>query len=142
MLVIVQGQTINSRPLPYDEDMRTGRPAKQQRTPFGQRLHRARLAAGLTQMQVAERMETTQSAYAAWEREPIALKPDQITKLCAILKIRVEELFEDCPPKRSSGPTGKARRLFEQVNELPRREQQRILATVEDMLIAQEAKGS
>ena len=87
-------------------------------------------------------METTQSAYAAWEREHIALRPEQIAKLRKILKIRVEELFEDAPARRTGGPTGKARRLFEQVSELPRRQQQRILGTVEDMLIAQEAKAS
>jgi hypothetical protein len=37
-------------------------------------------------------------------------------------------------------PTGKARKLFEGVSKLPRSQQQRILAMVEDMLIAQEAK--
>ena len=120
----------------------TGFVAKQDRSPFGKRLNQARLGAGLSQVQLAEQLGITQSAYAAWEREHISLKPAQIKKLCAILNVRVEELFEDRPAKRSGGPTGKARRLFEQVSELPRRQQQRILGTVEDMLIAQEAKAS
>ena len=130
--------------MPYNGcDMRTGRPAKQERSAFGQRLHQARLAAGLTQSQVAEKMGTTQSAYAAWERENIALKPDQIIQLCLILKIKVEALFEDSPAKRSAGgPKGKARVLLEEVNQLPRRQQQHILSTVEMMLAGQRSKAS
>ncbi len=44
-------------------------------------------------------------------------------------------------PQHSSGPVGKARRIFEKVSQLPHRQQQRILATVEDMVFAQEAKA-
>jgi len=134
---------ILTTPAYTDLEMRTGRPAKQERSEFGRRLHQARTSAGLTQSQVAEKMNTTQSAYAAWERENIALKPDQIIQLCSVLKIEVEALFEDSPAKRSSGgPKGKARLLFEEVNQLPRRQQQHILGTVEMMLAGQRAKAS
>ena len=125
----------------YTDAMKTGRPAKQQRSPFGKRLNSARLTSGLSQVQVAEKLGITQSAYAAWERESVALRPDQITKICSILKIRVEELFEDKAAKKKSGPTGKARRVFEDVTRLPQRQQQRILGMVEDMLLAQQAKA-
>ena len=110
----MQAETIICSSPGYIEDMPTGRPAKQNRSPFGKRLNKARLAAGLSQVQLAEQLGITQSAYAAWEREHIALKPAQIAKLCSVLKVRVEELFEDRPTKRSGGPTGKARRLFEE----------------------------
>ena len=140
----MQEKTITLANLPYNEfDMRTGRPATQERSAFGKRLHQARLTAGLTQNQIAEKMETTQSAYAAWERENIALKPAQIIKLCSILKIKVENLFEDSPEKRSAGgPKGKARIMFEEVTQLPRRQQQHILSSVEMMLAGQRAKAS
>ena len=103
----MQAETIICSSPGYIEDMPTGRPAKQNRSPFGKRLNKARLAAGLSQVQLAEQLGITQSAYAAWEREHIALKPAQIAKLCSVLKVRVEELFEDRPTKRSGGPTGK-----------------------------------
>ena len=122
--------------------MKVGRPAKQERSPFGKRLNQARLAAGFSQIQISEKLGITQSAYAGWERDSTALRAEQIDLLCSILKIRVEELFEDKPAQRSSGPTGKARRLFEEVHNLPHRQQQRILATVEDMLIAQQSKAA
>jgi transcriptional regulator with XRE-family HTH domain len=124
----------------YTDRMKTGRPPKKERTPFGERLNRARLNAGLSQVQIAENLGITQSAYAAWERENIALRPDQVICLCKLLKIRVEELFEDNTSRKSGGPTGKAYRLFEDVAKLPQRQQQRILGTVEDMLIAQKSK--
>ena len=41
---------------------------------------------------------------------------------------------------RSNAPTGKLRRLVDEVRELPRYQQQRVIATLEDALLAQRAK--
>ena len=71
-----------------------GRPAKTPRTLFGQRLHAARQAAGLSQAEIAARLGVKQAAYAAWERRRVALYPDQIQKLAHALKIPVKDLFE------------------------------------------------
>ncbi len=122
----------------YPVAMQTGRPSKYPRTPFGQRVHAAREAMGLSQAQVAEKMGVTQTAYAVWERHPVALRPEQIEKLAEVLNVTVEHLFvREETNQRGKGPVGKARRLFESVSKLPRSRQQRILATVEDMLTAQ-----
>jgi transcriptional regulator with XRE-family HTH domain len=122
----------------YPAGMQTGRPSKYPRTPFGERVHAAREAMGLSQAQVAEKMGVTQTAYAVWERHPVALRPEQIEKLAAVLSVTVEHLFDrEETNQRGKGPVGKARRLFESVSKLPRSRQQRILATVEDMLTAQ-----
>jgi transcriptional regulator with XRE-family HTH domain len=138
----MQAETITPMTPGYTLAISMGRPTSKERSPFGARLHAARTEAGLSQVQVADHLGTTQSAYAVWERDEVALKPAQISKLCKLLNVRVEELYEDKPAKRTSGPVGKARRLFEEVSELPRRQQQRILGTVEDMLTAQKAKAS
>ena len=123
---------------PYDGGMNTGRPASQPRTPFGERLHAAREARGLSQAQVAEQLGMSQNAYACWERKPVALRPDQVEQLAKILGVSVEALFNgDGGPDRKGGPTGKARRVFDEVSRLPRKRQQRILGVVEDMLAAQ-----
>lgn len=137
----MQAETIIAESPGYTGDMPTGRPAKQERSPFGRRLNQARLNAGLSQVQLAAELGMTQSAYAAWEREHIALKPAQIDRLCEVLQIRVEELFEDSPAKRSAGPTGKARRIFEEVSALPRRKQQRIVEVVEALVAQQMVKS-
>ena len=123
--------------------MNTGRPATQPRTPFGERLHAAREARGLSQAQVAEQLGMSQNAYAYWERKPVALRPDQLEQLAKILGVPVDALFNgNGGSDRKGGPTGKARRVFEQVSLLPRKRQQRILATVEDMLTAQRVASS
>jgi len=73
--------------------MNTGRPAKHSRTPFGERLHAARVAAGLSQAQVAKRLGITQAGYAGWERHAVALRPEQIEQLVEILNISPNYLF-------------------------------------------------
>ena len=120
--------------------MQTGRPSKEPRTKFGQRLHAAREAAGLSQAQVAERLGVTQKAYAVWERYPVALRPEQIEKVASALNVSVEFLFGQTAKQRGSGPTGKARRVFEAVSKLPRRQQQKIAEVVE-ALVAQHGNG-
>lgn len=65
----------------YTPAMQTGRPAKKERTAFGQRLHALREQAGLSQQQLADRIGLTQRAYAYWERHPVALRPDQLLKV-------------------------------------------------------------
>src|SRR6266850_2369524 len=54
----------------YTPAMQTGRPAKTERTSFGQRLHALREQAGLSQQQLAERIGLSQRAYAYSERPP------------------------------------------------------------------------
>jgi transcriptional regulator with XRE-family HTH domain len=113
---------------PYDDGMKTGRPAKYPRTPFGERIHAAREALGLSQAQVAEKLGITQMAYAFWERRPVALRSDQIEKLAEVLKVTPDYLFGRNGQKtRQSGPVGKMRQLFESASRLPRSQQQKVL---------------
>lgn len=121
--------------------MQTGRPSKRPRTPFGQRVYEAREALGLSQAEVAARLSINQASYGAWERDPVALRPDRVGQLAKILNVSIEHLYGVAPPKARGGPAGKARRVFEAVSELPRTRQQKILEVVE-ALIAQQAKAS
>jgi len=127
----MQAETINILEVAYDEDMPQGRPTKRPRTAFGQRVFEARKRLGYSQAEVAEKLSITQSGYAAWERDPVALRPDQLQKLSKVLRVSVDELVGQDNGRRSKGPSGKARRLFERVSELPRSQQQHILTVVE-----------
>ena len=120
--------------------MKTGRPSKRPRTPFGQRVYEAREALGLSQAEVANKLGINQASYGAWERDPVALRPEQVEQLAKILNVSIEQLYGVSAPKSRGGPAGKARQIFERVSQLPRATQQRILANVEDALTAYEVR--
>lgn len=121
--------------------MKTGRPSKLERTAFGTRLHAAREAAGLSQAQVADKLGITQAAYAFWERRKVALRPEQIEQVAAILGVAAEQLFgAGDGHRRGNGPAGKLRQVFERASQLPREQQRHVLRVVEDALAGYQAR--
>ena len=121
----------------YHPDMpvNMGRPTDRKRTAFGERLVAAREQAGMSQRDLAEKLGITQRALSWWEREPVSLKPEQLAALTVALKITSDALLGiDAPKKRGSGPTGKARRVFEAVSRLPRHQQEKIVDVVETLV--------
>ena len=140
---MMQALSVNLGFPPYAALMTRGRPSTRLRPPFGQRMAAARERLGLSQSELAERLDTSQKVIAYWERNPVALRPDQLTSLASALQLTPEELLGDPTPRpRNGGPVGKARRLFEAVSALPRHQQQRILGVVEDMLAAHRDKST
>jgi transcriptional regulator with XRE-family HTH domain len=126
----------------YRMDMSTmGRPTDRKRTAFGDRLVAARETAGLSQRELADRLKVRQSVLSWWERRPVALKPEQLAELATVLGVSTDALLgRQTEIKRSAGPTGKARKVFEAVSKLPRHHQQKIVEVVE-ALIAQRVSG-
>jgi transcriptional regulator with XRE-family HTH domain len=119
----------------YTPAMQTGRPAKTERTSFGQRLHALREQAGLSQQQLADKIGLSQRAYAYWERHPVALRPDQLLSLAQALNVSVDDLVgTNGAKKRGAGPTGKMKQLFEAASRLPRSQQQKITALLEPFI--------
>jgi transcriptional regulator with XRE-family HTH domain len=109
---------------------------------LGERIAQARQEAGLTQKQLAEKLGTTQRVLTYWEREAVGLRADQLAKLAEALGVSADYFLGRENKKRGQGPSGRARLIFEEVSKLPRSRQQRILATVEDMLTAQRVAAS
>ena len=107
---------------------------------MGERIATARQQAGITQLQLAKKLGVTQRVVTYWEREPVALKPEQLAALAAALSVTADFLLGRQESKPRGGPVGKAKALFDRVSALPRDRQQRILATVEDMLAAHESR--
>ena len=139
----MQAIRLNSTKSPYDEwHMKTGRPSSRPRPLFGQHLYELREQAGLTQAQVAEQLGISDRAYAFWEREPTAIRAEQLTILADLFDVSADFLIGRHPPKqRTTGPSGKLRQIFESASQLPRRQQQRIIDVVEDMLTARIARS-
>ena len=120
----------------YTPAMQTGRPSKKGRPPFGERIHALREQAGLSQQQLADKLDLTQRAYAYWERNPVALRPDQLLKLSAALDVPVDQLLgEEGGKRRGGGPTGKMKQLFEAASRLPRSQQQKVAAVLEPFIL-------
>ena len=118
--------------------MKTGRPPKNERSTFGSRIYELRERSGLSQQEVAEQLGISQSGYALWERRRASVKPENLVKLAAIFRVRVEALLLDDDLKnRKEEPSGRSRKLFAQVSKLPRQKQKKILDVVEDWLIPQ-----
>jgi transcriptional regulator with XRE-family HTH domain len=131
----MQALSLTQELMPYSCGMQTGRPSKQARPPFGERLHALREATGLSQEQLAAKLGLTQRAYAYWERNPVALRPDQLMQLAAALGVAVEELLgENGNKKRGAGPAGKMRQLFDAASRLPRSQQQKVAAVLEPFI--------
>jgi transcriptional regulator with XRE-family HTH domain len=131
----MQAISVNIFEAGYLADMQRGRPSKRQRPPFGERLRALREAVGLSQQQVADKLGMTQTAYAWWERNPVALRPEQLHKLSAALNVSVEELMGTAQNrKRGSGPVGKLRQVFERANQLPRHQQAKVVEFLENFL--------
>lgn len=119
-----------------------GRPTERQRTAFGDRLVAAREEAGLSQRELADSLQITQRALSWWERQPVALRPEQLVALTTTLGVTADYLLGiDSSKKRGPGPTGKARRVFEAVSKLPRHQQQKIVDVVETF-VAGHANGA
>ncbi len=126
----MQEISVNTPEPGYLDGMRTGRPTRRDRPPFGERLAEARIKAGLSQAQLAMRLGVNQRLITHWERRSVTLKPEQIAALAAALNISADEML-GIKPARQSGPTGRARQVFDAVAALPRRQQQKIVDVVE-----------
>ncbi len=121
----------------YATGMQTGRPSTTARTNFGTRVHFLREAAGLSQQEVAVQLGIAQSSYATWERQTPAIRPEQLEVLSEILGASVPDFFSSEIPRlvKHGGPLGRAKRIFEEVSNIPRKKQKRILDVVDDLLM-------
>jgi transcriptional regulator with XRE-family HTH domain len=130
---------ITEKPV-YSEAMsQMGRPTDRKRTAFGERLAVARETAGLSQRELADKLGVRQSVLSWWERQPVALRPEQLTTLAEILGTTTDQLLgRNTEKKRGTGPTGKAKKIFDAVSRLPRHHQEKIVAVVESF-VAQHA---
>ena len=136
MLVVVQALFVSEELRPeaasYPDAMKSNRSA------LGERIARARAAAGLTQLQLAARLGVSQQMVGYLEVRPVAVRPEMLAKISKVLGVSLDDLIGGGgAPRKPTGPTGRVRRVFEEVSRLPRNQQRRIAGVVEDMLTAQ-----
>ena len=125
-------------PVMKDTDKNTGREPSE----FGRRIADARLQAGLTQVELAGKLGVTQQVVAAWERRNVALRAEQIRALAEALGTTADYLIGiSVGWKGIKGPSGKVRLVFEQVSQLPRRQQDKVVEFVEAFVRHKSASG-
>lgn len=109
-----------------------GRPPTKDAPPFGQRLASLRRAKGLTQRELADRIETTRAMVDYYERRAANPTLEVVARVARALDVSPAELMgvEGPTPTARRGPAGKLRVLFDEVSRLPRRQQEKIAEVI------------
>ncbi len=119
---------------PYNEAMHPGgRPSKRKRPELGERIAQAREQAGISQYELADQLGVSQQQVVRWEREVSSIRSDSLVRIAMVLNVSCDELL-GLKPLSQPTPRGRLQRLVNEVSELPRRQQERLLDQVEDSL--------
>ncbi len=125
-----------------DYDQLMPRTPHSPRSEVGQRLTTLRQSKGLTQKQLADKIEVSQQDIAYWERQATVPRGDVLPKLAMVLEVSIDEFLGLRPLKtKREGPKGRLHQVFEAASHLPRRQQQKIAEVVE-ALVNQHAKAA
>lgn len=122
---------------PYNADvMAIGRPASKDAPIFGQRLAALRRGKGLSQRELAEKLNTTREAIDYYERRAQNPTLDLIQRLAEALDVTVAELLgsEPQPVRARPGPVPQLQLRFEQIKQLPRQQQEFVLHFLDTVL--------
>lgn len=104
---------------------------------IGQRLARLRRERGMTQVEMAERLGVAQPVVSDYERGELRLHGQLIVKLTQILGVSSEELLGlEAPKARSTATDRRFLRRLQEIERLPRRDQQALLRTIDSFLKA------
>lgn len=107
---------------------------------IGARLTELRLAAHLSQKELAAQAGVPVANIGFWERTNTPPPSDALLRMAKVLGTSADELLTGKAPRpaRKPGPPGRVRQTFDQVAKLPRNRQQKILDVV-DALLAQQS---
>ena len=109
----------------------------------GLRLAELRRAANLSQAALARLIGESQQNVAFWEQSDKPPRSDVLPKLARVLGVSVEQILDvKIPIERRNGPVGKVRKLFEEVSELPRRQQDKVVEFVSALVEQYKRKAS
>ncbi|RPJ57830.1 MAG: XRE family transcriptional regulator [Acidobacteria bacterium] len=111
------------------------RPTKKPATDFGRRLSQARQAAGLTQMELAQRLEVSQQMIDYYERRANNPTIAFVRKAAALLSVSADELLgQNGKPVRRHGPVPQLEQRLRALRQLPREKQKLVLQFLDSFL--------
>lgn len=126
----------------YNTDVMAGRPKEKEPPFFGQRLAAVRNSKGLTQKQLADKLDIKRSLVDYYETRSPNPSLDFIERAAAALEVTVAELLGSEPnaTKKKPGPKSQLQRKFEQVKLLPREKQKFIIQFLDTVLESSQQK--
>lgn len=109
---------------------------------LGERIASLRKQRGLTQVELAERLDVIQSIISDYERGRLRPNPTILAKLAMVLHVSADEILGIAPTDggKSGAPLSrKFLRRLKAVEELPKRDQDALLRTIDAFLAARRA---
>jgi transcriptional regulator with XRE-family HTH domain len=94
------------------------------------RLKRLRIAAGISQRELARRVGVQHTNVQYWENNDAVPRAELLPSIAEALGCTVEQLLGR-QPKRATPKGGKMRQLFDAASKLPRRQQEKIVSVLE-----------
>jgi transcriptional regulator with XRE-family HTH domain len=101
---------------------------------FGQRLARLRKAAGISQVQLAQHLGTTQTLVSEYEHDNRRVHGERLARIASLLHVSADELLGHRPSKANSAPSLKLIRRLKAIEALPPQRQKFVLQTLDALL--------
>lgn len=126
----------------YTVDAMAGRPPTREAPPFGQRMAALRQERGLSQAELAERLEMSRAMVTYYERKATNPTAEVIQRIANALGVGVDALLVDGQGGRSRQRPGPASQLEQQLAEVRRlpRSKQKFVVEFLDTFLQREAK--
>lgn len=120
----------------YNSDVMAGRPPTKDAPPFGRRLSVLRKSRGLSQRELAARLETTREIIDYYERRSVNPSLAFIERAAEALGVSVAELLGSEPNhgRHRPGPAPRLAERLEQIRLLPRKEQEFVIRFLDTVL--------
>jgi transcriptional regulator with XRE-family HTH domain len=101
---------------------------------IGERMARLRRERGITQVELAEMLKVPQPMISAYENGGLRLHGELIVELTKILDVSADQLLGLKETKNGPAKNGRLLRKLQQLELLPRRDQQALMRTIEAFL--------
>lgn len=126
---------------PYNDSVVIGRPPTKEAPLFGQRLAAVRRSKGLSQRELAKRLNVTREMIDYYERRAPNPALDFIERAAVALEVSVAELLGSQPHtmRAKPGPVSQLERRMEQVKLLPRKKQQLVIEFLDAIISTEKA---
>jgi transcriptional regulator with XRE-family HTH domain len=102
---------------------------------LGQRISRLRKERGFTQVELAEKMGIIQALVSDYERDKLRPHAEMVVRFAVALDVTTDEILGQTPPHKA--PPVRNRRFLrrlQQIDKLPKRDQEALLRTIDAFL--------